>query len=126
MPSEKSAEAMAGRIVTEGSNLKTGNRFLVLDEKRRARKKIETSEADLRVPGRKPAVAQASGANFPGNEEASESTQPSLIERMLQRGNLLKALQAVEATHWPLQETGLISLLEEVQWLTVLPEQRSF
>ncbi len=60
-------------------------------------KKIETSEADLRVPGRKPAVAQESGSNFPGNEGQSDSTQRSLIERMLERGNLLRALQAVEA-----------------------------
>ena len=60
-------------------------------------KKIETSEAELRVPGRKLEVAQVSGSNFPGNEELSHSTEPSLIERMLERGNMLRALQAVEA-----------------------------
>src|ERR1043165_1531943 len=63
---------------------------------REPEKKIGTSEADQRVPGRKPEVARASGSNFPGNEESSESTQPSLIERMLERGNMLRALQAVE------------------------------
>lgn len=64
---------------------------------REPEKKIETSEADQRVADRKPAVAQASGSNFPGNEEPAESTQPSLMERMLERGNMLRALQAVEA-----------------------------
>jgi RNA-directed DNA polymerase len=64
---------------------------------REPEKKIETSEADLRVPGRKPAEAHASGSNFPGNKEQADSTQPDLIERMLERGNMLKALQAVEA-----------------------------
>ena len=63
---------------------------------REPEKKIETSEADLRIQGRKPTVAQASGSNFPGNGEQADSTQPSLIERMLERGNMLRALQAVE------------------------------
>lgn len=63
---------------------------------REPEKKIETSEADLRIQGRKPTVAQASGSNFPGNGEQADSTRPSLIERMLERGNMLRALQAVE------------------------------
>lgn len=70
-------------------------------------KKIETSEADLRAQGRKPAVALASGSNFPGNEEPSDSTPPSLIERMLERGNMLKALQAVEANQGAAGVDGL-------------------
>jgi RNA-directed DNA polymerase len=60
-------------------------------------KKTETSEADLRGQGRKPKVARASGSNFPGNKEQTGSKEPDLIERMLERGNLLKALRAVEA-----------------------------
>ena len=60
-------------------------------------KKIEIAEADQRGQGRKPEAAQASGSNFPGNKEQTGPKQPDLIERMLERGNMLKALQAVEA-----------------------------
>jgi len=60
-------------------------------------KKIEISEADPRGQGRKPEAAQASGSNFPGSKEPAGPKQPDLIERMLERGNRLKALQAVEA-----------------------------
>jgi len=60
-------------------------------------KKIEISEADQRSQGRKPEAAQASGSNFPGYEERTGPKEPDLIERMLERGNLLKALQAMEA-----------------------------
>jgi RNA-directed DNA polymerase len=60
-------------------------------------KKIEISEADQRGQGRKPEAAQVSGSNFPGGKEQTGPKQPDLIERMLERGNMLKALQAVEA-----------------------------
>jgi RNA-directed DNA polymerase len=60
-------------------------------------KKIEISETDQRGQGRKPETAQVSGSNFPGRKESAGPKQPDLIERMLERGNLLKALQAVEA-----------------------------
>ena len=60
-------------------------------------KKIEISEADQRGQGRKPEAAQVSGSNFPGGKEQAGPKQPDLIERMLERGNMLKALQAVEA-----------------------------
>jgi RNA-directed DNA polymerase len=60
-------------------------------------KKIETSEADPRGQGRKPEAAPASGSNSPGRKEQAGPKQPDLIERMLERGNMLKALQAVEA-----------------------------
>ena len=60
-------------------------------------KKIEISEADPRGQGRKPEAARESGSNFPGRKEQAGPKQPDLIERMLERGNLLKALQAVEA-----------------------------
>lgn len=59
-------------------------------------KKIETSEANQRGSGRKPEVALASGSNFPENKEPAEPEPEDLIERMFERGNLLKALQAVE------------------------------
>src|SRR3974377_382214 len=60
-------------------------------------KKIETSEADQRNQGRKPEAAQASGSNSPGRKEQTGPKEPDLIERMLERGNVLRALQAVEA-----------------------------
>jgi RNA-directed DNA polymerase len=60
-------------------------------------KKIEISEADQRGQGRKPEAAQVSGSNFPGRKEPTGPKPPDLIERMLERGNMLKALQAVEA-----------------------------
>lgn len=59
-------------------------------------KKIEISEADQRCQGRKPETARASGSNLPGRKEQAGPKQPDLIERMLERGNMLKALQAVE------------------------------
>jgi RNA-directed DNA polymerase len=59
-------------------------------------KKIETSEADLRGSGRKPLVAQASGTRTPGSGGSTGPRKPDLIETMLDRGNLLKALRAVE------------------------------
>ena len=60
-------------------------------------KKIEMSEADQRGQGRKPEAAPVSGSNFPGHKEQAGPKPPDLIERMLERGNMLKALQAVEA-----------------------------
>lgn len=55
------------------------------------------SEADLRGHGRKPEAARVGGSNFPGGEEPSGSREPDLIERMLERGNMLRAMQAVIA-----------------------------
>ena len=55
------------------------------------------SEADLRGHGRKPEAARVGGSNFPGGEEQSGSREPDLIERMLERGNMLRAMQAVIA-----------------------------
>ncbi len=60
-------------------------------------KKIETSEADQRGSGRKPERAPVSGSNFPGNKDQAGPEPEDLIERMFERGNLLKALQTVEA-----------------------------
>jgi RNA-directed DNA polymerase len=60
-------------------------------------KKIEISKADQHASGRNPKAVKASGSNFPGREEQAEPTVTNLIERMLERGNMLKALQAVEA-----------------------------
>lgn len=59
-------------------------------------KKIETSEAGLRCEGQKPEVAQASGSNSPGGGDLTEPRKPDLIEMMLERGNMLNALKAVE------------------------------
>jgi RNA-directed DNA polymerase len=60
-------------------------------------KKIVTSEADQRGPGRKPEATRASGSNSPGNKVQSGPKPTDLIERMLERGNMFRALQAVEA-----------------------------
>ena len=70
-------------------------------------KKIEISEVDQRGQGRKPEAAQESGSNFPGNKAQAGPKQPDLIERMLERGNLLKALQAVEANRGAAGVDGL-------------------
>jgi group II intron reverse transcriptase/maturase len=59
-------------------------------------KQIEISKASPRGSSRKLQEARASGSNFPGNEALTEPTKPDLIETMLERGNLLKALIAVE------------------------------
>lgn len=63
---------------------------------REPEKKIETSEADLRGSGRKPRRARSSGSNLLRNEAQPAPRQPELIEMMLERGNMLKALKAVE------------------------------
>jgi RNA-directed DNA polymerase len=60
-------------------------------------KRIEKSEADLRGHGRKPEAARVGGSNSPGGEEESGPREPDLIERMLERGNMLRAMQAVMA-----------------------------
>src|SRR5215213_9673374 len=81
---------------------------------REPEKKIEISEVDQRAQGRKPEVALVSGSNYPGNEEQADSTQPSLIEMMLERGNMLKALQAVEANQGAAGVDGMeVSQLRE-------------
>ena len=59
-------------------------------------KTIEISEVDLRGGSRKLRRAQVSGANSPGTGESTASRKPDLIETMLERGNLIRALQAVE------------------------------
>lgn len=53
-------------------------------------------EANSREAGRKPAGARMCGSNFPGQEVEDIPSQPALIERMLERENMLRALQAVE------------------------------
>lgn len=59
-------------------------------------KKIEISEASVNANGRKPEAVQASGSNSPGDEDLTEPRKPDLIETMLERGNMLRALEAVE------------------------------
>ena len=59
-------------------------------------KMIEISEVDLHGGSRKLRRVPVSGANSPGNEEPTDPRKPDLIETMLDRGNLLRALQAVE------------------------------
>jgi len=57
---------------------------------------IEISEVDLHGGSRKLRRGPVSGANSPGVEEPTDPRKPDLIEMMLERGNLLRALQAVE------------------------------
>lgn len=70
-------------------------------------KKIDISEAERRGQGRKPEAAQLSGSNLPGNIEETGPAQPDLIERILARGNMLKALQAVKANQGPTGVDGM-------------------
>lgn len=94
---EKSAETIVGEPhAAEGSNRKTGTEALISMRAEEPEKKIEISEVDLHGRSRKLWRGQASGANSPGNEEPTDPRKPDLIETMLERGNLLKALQAVE------------------------------
>jgi RNA-directed DNA polymerase len=65
-------------------------------KEREPEKKIETSEVDLRGSRRKLRRALGSGSNLSGTPAQPDPGQPDLIEQMLERGNLLKALQAVE------------------------------
>jgi retron-type reverse transcriptase len=59
-------------------------------------KTIETSEDDLHGSSRKLRARRGSGANSPGAGEATDPRKPDLIETMLEGGNLIRALQAVE------------------------------
>ena len=61
-------------------------------------KKIEISEVDLHASSRKLKAKQIDGSNSPGIEDTAGLREPELIEMMLGRGNMLKALQAVEAS----------------------------
>ena len=60
-------------------------------------KKIEISEVDLHAGSRKLKAQQMGGSNSPGIGDRTGLREPELIERMLGRDNMLKALQAVEA-----------------------------
>ena len=70
-------------------------------------KKIEKSKANPRGQGRKAEVARGSGSNFPGSKEPAGPQEPDLIESMFERGNLLKALQAVEANQGAAGSDGM-------------------
>ena len=59
--------------------------------------RVEIPEVDLQGPGRKPRSGQIRGSNPTRSEGLAEPREPELIERMLGRDNLLKALRAVEA-----------------------------
>lgn len=65
-------------------------------KEREPEKTIEISEAGVRGGGRKLSKAHVSGSNLSETEAQTAPRQPDLIEKMLERGNLLKALQAVE------------------------------
>jgi RNA-directed DNA polymerase len=97
MKSEKSAEVIVSRLDgAEGPNTTHGTGTSSLMKEREPEKKLEVSEVDLRGSGRKPRKAQVSGSNLSGIEAQPAPRQPELIERMLERGNMLKALKAVE------------------------------
>ena len=69
--------------------------------------RVEMPEVDLQGPGRKPRVRQVRGSNPTWHVEPSEPREPELIERMLGRENMLKALQAVEANQGAAGVDGL-------------------
>jgi len=97
MNPEKSAKVIVGRLeMAEGPNRTHGTGTASLMKEREPEKKSEMSEVDLRVGGRKPPEAQFNGSNLSGNEAQPDPRQPDLVEKMLERGNLLSALQAVE------------------------------
>ena len=65
-------------------------------KEREPEKTIEISEVDLRDSGRKLRKAQVGGASLSGREAQPAHGKPDLIEKMLERGNMLTALHAVE------------------------------
>lgn len=65
-------------------------------KEREPEKTSEISEVDLRGSGRKPRPTPVSGSSLSGREGITDPREPELIERMLERGNMLRALQAVE------------------------------
>ena len=99
MKPEKSAEVIVGRLVgAEGPNTTPESGTSSLMKERAPEKTTETSEVDLHGSGRKRRRVRVSGASLSGAEADPNLGQPDLIEKMLERGNLLKALQAVERT----------------------------
>ncbi|MGV3774591.1 MAG: hypothetical protein ACO1QB_16950, partial [Verrucomicrobiales bacterium] len=58
--------------------------------------KIEISEVGLLGSGRKLRATQAIGSNSPEGGEQAAPEEPDLTERILGRGNMLKAMKAVE------------------------------
>lgn len=69
--------------------------------------RAETPEVDLHGPSRRRRGGQTRGSNPTGHVEPSEPGEPELIERMLGRDNMLKALQAVEANQGAAGVDGL-------------------
>ena len=69
--------------------------------------RAEMPEVDLQGPGRRHREKQVRGSNPTGHVEPSEPGEPELIERMLGRENMLKALQAVEANQGAAGVDGL-------------------
>lgn len=65
-------------------------------KEREPEKTIEISEVDLRDSGRKLRKAQDGGASLSGRGAQPARGKPDLIEKMLERGNMLNALHAVE------------------------------
>jgi len=65
-------------------------------KERAPEKTTEISEVDLHGSGRKLRRVRVSGANLSGAKADPNPGEPDLIEKMLERGNLLQALQAVE------------------------------
>jgi len=70
-------------------------------------KKLERAEASPRGDGRKPEAARDGGSNFPVREEGAGSREPETLERVLERGNMLKAMQAVIANRGAAGVDGL-------------------
>ena len=124
MKLEKSAEVIVGRL--DGPKDRTqehGTEALSLMKEREPEKKIEISEVDLRGSGQKLRRAQVSGSSLSGKEAQTDPRKPELIERMLERGNMLKALQAVERNGGAagvdgMEVTQLRSYLRE-QWAQI-------
>lgn len=86
-------------------------------------KKIEISEVELRGGSRKLRGASASGTNSRGNESQADPRKPDLIETMLERGNMLRALQAVESNDGAAgvdgMEVGQLRRYLQEQWARI-------
>lgn len=92
---EKSADTIVGRLAAEGLNRQRGAESAMPMRAGEPEKKLERAEANSRGDGRKPEAARDGGSNFPVREGGADSRESEILERVLERGNMLKALQAV-------------------------------
>ena len=96
MKPEKSAEVIVGHSWPKDRTGRSGKEPCSSMKEPEPEKKIEISEVDLPGSGRKPRRGQINGSSLPGSEGRTNPSKPELIETMLERDNMFRALQAVE------------------------------